>query len=164
MPQKDFILRLIEEAAETLAQILGLRSRNQPLEALKLVDRTARRFIGLDLHQLDLLPYAALRDLLSVGGQPDLPRFLLLAELRRLEGEIREDLYGPGTGGRHSVAALRLFLDAAESRGLAVLGEYRGKLDRVASRLAAEASSDSEVEALLQRLEQLRAKEPRAGL
>ena len=155
MPQKDFILRLIEEAADALAQILGLRSRNQPLEALHLVDNTARRFIGLDLHQLDLLPYAALQELLSVGGRPDLPRFLLLAELRRLEGELRDDLYGPGTGRRHSVLALRLFLDAAVSGGGDGLGEYRGQLDRVAARLRAEAPSDPEVEALLARHESL---------
>lgn len=156
MPQKDFILRLIEEAADALAQILGLRSRNQPVEALKLVDRTARRFIGLDLYQLDLLPYAALRDLLSVGGQPDLPRFLLLAELRRLEGEIRDEIDGGGSGRRHSVTAMRLFLDAAEARGLAGLGEYRAQLDRVASRLEAEESADAEVGSLLQRLQRLR--------
>jgi hypothetical protein len=156
MPQKDFILRLIEEAADALAQILGLRARNQPLEALHLVERTARRHIGLDLHQLDLLPYAALQELLSVGGRPDLPRFLLLAELRRLEGEIRDDLHGPGAGTRQSVVALRLFLDAAEGAGPAGLGEYRAQLDRVARRLRPAESSDPHLAALLARYDHLR--------
>ncbi len=151
MPQKDFILYLIEEAVEAIAQILGLRDAGQPEQALKLVDRTARRFIGLDLHQLDLLPYPALRELLSLGAAPDIPRVLLLAELRRLEGEIRGDLYGQAAGRRPSILALRLFLEVAETRGLSGLGEYRAQLDRVARGLEDQEGDDPEIAGLLAR-------------
>jgi hypothetical protein len=159
MPQKDFILRVIEEAVEMIAQILGLRDAGRPERALQLVDRTARRFIGLDLEQLDRLPYPALRELLSVGGQLDLPRYLLLAELRRLKGEISDELHGPGAGRRESVLSLRLFLDVAESRGLAGLGDYGPQLDRVAARLQTEGPADEETSSLMRRLEALRVSE-----
>lgn len=157
MAHKDFIIRIIEEAVEVLAEIVGLRDAGRPERALQLVDRAARRFIGLNLEQLDLLPYPALRELLSVGGQLDVPRFLLLAELRRLTGEIQDDVHGPGAGRRHSVLALQLFLDVAESRGLAGLGEYRSHLERVAARLEAEESDDPTVAAVLGRLRRIRA-------
>ena len=149
MPQKDYILRLIEEAVDALAQILGLRDAGRPEQALEQVDRTARRFIGLDLQQLDFLPYDALRDVLSSGGRLDLPRFLLLAELRRLEGELRDDLYGPGAGRRQSILAFRLFLEVAETEGPAGLGGYREQLDQVAERLEVEAADDPAVAGLL---------------
>jgi hypothetical protein len=163
MPQKDFILRVIEEAVDALAQILGLRDAGRPEQALRLVDRTARRFIGLDLQQLDFLPYEALKDLLSPGGRLDLPRFLLLAELRRLEGEIRDDLYGTGAGRRQSILAMRLFLEVAESKGLAGLGDYREQLERVAGRLAAEAGDDPAVTGLLMQLRALQGAQGRRG-
>jgi hypothetical protein len=159
MYQKDFIMRLIEEAVDSLAQILGLRARNQPLEALRLVEQATRRFIGLEPAQLDLIPHAMLRELLSVGGQPDLPRLLLLAELRRLEGEIRDDLKGAGEGSRQALSSLRLFLEVAEASGTASLGEYSEQMYLVASRLELQAPGDPEVGALLERLRSLPAED-----
>lgn len=135
MPQKDYILRLIEEFVQILAQVTGLRRTGRLEAALDLLDRSAARFAGLSLRQLDTLPWDSLRVLLTVGGSLDVQRSVFLAELRRLEGDIREERTGAGAGLSSSVLALRLYMEVVASRGLQALEERREQALELADRL-----------------------------
>lgn len=135
MPQKDYILRLIEEFAQVLAEAMGLRRAGRLEAALWLLDRSAARFAGLGLRQLDALSWESLRALLTVGGSLDIQRTIFLAELRRLEGELRDERTGHDAGWASSVLALRLYMLVAASRGTDGLEERREQALALADRL-----------------------------
>jgi hypothetical protein len=135
MPQKDYIIRMIEEFAQVLAEAMGLRRAGRLESVLSLLDRSAARFAGLSLRQLDALPYESLRTLLTVGGTLDVQRCVFLAELRRLEGEVRDQRTGGGAGLASSVVAFRLYGEVVAARGIEGLEERREQALVLADRL-----------------------------
>jgi hypothetical protein len=152
MPQKDYIIRMIEEFVQVMAEALGLRREGRLEAALSLLDRSAARFAGLSLRQLDALPWESLRTLLTVGGSLDVQRSVFLAELRRLEGEIRDERTGGGAGMSSSVLALRLYMEVVAARGFETLEERREHALALANRLRS-APLDTDVRLGLWRFE-----------
>jgi len=118
-----------------LAAVVGLRQRGEHAAALALLDRSAQRFVGLGLRQLDALPYDGIRALLVVGGRLDVQRCFFLAELRRLEADVREDRGPAGAGYGAAMQALRLFMEVVAEQGLGAVQDRREEITALAEGL-----------------------------
>jgi hypothetical protein len=55
MPQRDYLLRLIEEAAQVIAQITHLREEGQPEQAVSAVIDSLEKLFGLTVTELGSL-------------------------------------------------------------------------------------------------------------
>ncbi|MEO0471793.1 MAG: hypothetical protein AAF206_19365 [Bacteroidota bacterium] len=88
MMQRDYILRMIEEAAQMVARLMGLRKQKQYDEALQQIEDNYRAFFKLDRQTLHLTEDNQLPDLLV--NEYELPEEMLgiLADFLREEGEI----------------------------------------------------------------------------
>ncbi len=135
MPQRDYFERAIETFARMVAFILGRAEAGDYDRAQSTLDEAAERFVGLSLKALEPLSFDSLRSLLWLGGSLDLERCLMLADLRALEGRLRE---GEGDIRRavHSYStAIRLYAEAIDQRGFAILGEHEELAEATAERV-----------------------------
>ncbi len=114
MLQKDYLERAIESFAKMVAFILDRTKAGAHEDANAALERAAENYVGLSLQVLDSLSYEALCSLLRVGGSLDSERCLVLADLRALDGRLREAAGRPELAFRSYVTALRLYTEAAE--------------------------------------------------
>jgi hypothetical protein len=132
MIQKDYLERAIESFAQIVAFIIGRTKAGEHEDAQVGLQEAAERYIGFSLGTLDSFSFEGLRSLLRVGGSLDVQRCLMLADLRVLEARLREaEGFGELALRSYSVA-LRLYMEAAEDRGFAVL-EGHGELAEIAA-------------------------------
>jgi hypothetical protein len=135
MPQKDYFERAIESFARMVAFILGRADAGDYDRAQLTLEEAAERYVGLSLKALDPLSFEGLRSLLWLGGSLDLERCLMLADLRSLEGRLREGEGDEGTAVRRFSVAMLLYAEAVAERGFAVLGEHEELAEVTAERL-----------------------------
>ncbi len=150
MIQKDYLERAIESFAQIVAFIIGRTKAGDHEDAQLALQEAAERYIGFSLGTLDSFSYEGLRSLLRVGGSLDVQRCLMLADLRVLEARLRE---AEGLGElalRSYSVALRLYMEAADDQGLAVL-EGRGELAEIAASHVRSYELEPEVELALSR-------------
>ncbi len=110
MAAQDYILRLIETMGRVLQEILrGLRSGElSPSEAAEKV-RASARDVGLDLDVLTGVDLDTMVRLVSPGGEPEVGRCWIAAELLSAEA-YRADLEDdPVTTADRAERALRLY-------------------------------------------------------
>lgn len=110
MAAQDYILRLIETMGRVLQEILrGLRSGElSPSEAAEKV-RASARDVGLDLDVLTGVDLDTMVRLVSPGGEPEVGRCWIAAELLSAEA-CRADLEDdPATAADRAERALRLY-------------------------------------------------------
>ena len=88
MLQRDYILRMIEEAAQMVARLMGLRKQKRFDEALQQIEDNYRAFFKLDRQTLHLTEDNLLPEMLI--NEYELPAEMLgiLADFLREEGEI----------------------------------------------------------------------------
>jgi hypothetical protein len=86
--RKDYILRLIEEAGNLFARLLGLRVESRHEEAIRLLDETYASFFGLTSQQLLKLSPEELVSHLWKEAAPHEDQVAFLVELMREESEI----------------------------------------------------------------------------
>jgi hypothetical protein len=110
MPQRDYILRLIEQAAVVLKELVDrLRGRAASREEVLRTLKQAAFLGNLDLDLLRVLDANAVRMIATQVGQGDPARIWLAAETLYLDG-ISARLEGNGSRGTASLAkALMLF-------------------------------------------------------
>jgi len=150
MIQKDYLERAIESFAQIVAFIIGRTRAGNHEDAQSGLQEAAERYIGFSLGTLDSFSYDGLRSLLRVGGSLDVQRCLMLADLRVLEARLR-DAEGLGELALRSYSvALRLYMEAADDRGFAVL-EGHGELAEIAASHVRSHELDPEVESALSR-------------
>ena len=135
MPQKDYFERAIESFARMVAFILGRADAGDYDRAQLTLDEAAERFVGLSLKALDTLSFEGLRSLLWLGGDLDLERCLMLADLRALEGRLRDGEGNLAQAVRSYSVAMRLYAEAVGQRGFVVLGEHEELAEVTAERL-----------------------------
>ena len=150
MIQKDYLERAIESFAQIVAFIIGRTKAGDHEDAQVVLQEAAKRYIGFSLGALDSLSHEGLRSLLRVGGSLDVQRCLMLADLRVLEARLREAEGFRDLALRSYSAALRLYAEAADDRGFAVL-EGHGELAEIAASHVRSHELEPEVESALSR-------------
>lgn len=81
--RKDFLERIIEEFAEVLANLAGLRKTRSHLAALELIDRTVGGIMGMNEDVVAMLSPNSLRGLIAMDPLLDDNYRLMLAECTR---------------------------------------------------------------------------------
>jgi hypothetical protein len=135
MIQKDYLERAIESFAQIVAFIVGRTKAGKHEDAQMALQEAAERYIGFSLGTLDSFSYDGLRSLLGLGGSFDVHRCLMLADLRVLEARLREAAGLGELALRSYSVALRLYMEAADDRGFAVLEEREELVEIAASHL-----------------------------
>lgn len=92
MIQKDFIMRLIEEAAQVLSIALGLRERGEYIRAVEVVDDAFSGLVGVDWAYLLELKPEEIAERLRQEKQLELVQIETLAHLLVARGEAMLDL------------------------------------------------------------------------
>ena len=89
MYREDYILRIIREAGEALRRILGLREAGDCAAAQLHIDRAYSGLLGLSSAVAGKMHSADLLRLLSFAGKADGERVKVLAQLLKVEGDVR---------------------------------------------------------------------------
>jgi hypothetical protein len=85
---EDYILRIVTQAANAIARILGLKQAGQYQEALLQIDNAFEEFLGLSAELAAQLSADELLMTCRFGSALDRDKALLLARLLREEGDI----------------------------------------------------------------------------
>ncbi|MHB8867397.1 MAG: DUF6483 family protein [Thermoleophilia bacterium] len=135
MAQRDYLVRQLETFMRGLARAVLLREAQREVTAALVLDDLSERFLGVRATELATLTYRALTSRIAVGGEGDLDRRLMAADVLDetallMEAEGRSEAALP-------VYALsfRLLAEIGESRGGGAVEGREGRLDRAASRL-----------------------------
>lgn len=91
MQQRDYILRLIEQAGAVLARVRRLLFGGAPPAEVESAMSEAARLAGVDLRLIREMTPDTLLLLMSPGGEPEPSRCWITAELLYLEGRAAED-------------------------------------------------------------------------
>jgi len=83
MFQRDYIMRMISQAAEAVGAILGMRRRREHTEALRFIDDWLERNLRLRLDLVDRLSSDDLIRLHTTAGIPDAGAIVAIARLLR---------------------------------------------------------------------------------
>jgi hypothetical protein len=143
--RQDYILRMIEMAGRALRMLLrGLRAGDVGADEMKDRLRTTAEGVGLDLELLRQVDLDTLVLLVSPGGEPEIGRCWVGAELFAVDAEGAE-LGGDAEGALDSCRrALRLYalvdpsvVAAGFPEVTARVEEIRARLDRVEALLEA---------------------------
>lgn len=135
MLTEDYLLRIIHQAAQAIAGILGLQKEQRYAQALEAIDHTLQDFLGLSSDLLARLPESTLVGMLTIGDVPDTGRLLFLAEMLAMEG----DLYAAQGDARESrqryLKSLNLFLTVAGLTDPATPPDQFAKIEALAGAL-----------------------------
>lgn len=136
MFQRDYLLRMIQQMAEAIGTIAGLRKEMKKEQALQTLDETLSKFFRLNskllnsLSEKDLLAMMTTNELLSVEHVTGVARLL------KEEGDIFADGGDEDESYPRFVKSLRLFLTVHEQEPelgfLDLNGEIGGLLERLA--------------------------------
>ncbi len=139
MANRDYILRLIEQAAAVLRLVLSrLGKRGAPRDEISRELRRAAHLGGLDLDLLHLFDGPTLVQAVAPGGEPEAARTWLAAETLYLDGLAAEEA-GSEDEARHAYAKARLLYGLLQPSVVLPTG-FAGARDRIADiedRLAA---------------------------
>lgn len=114
---RDYVLRLIDQVALMLAEILAKRKKGARAEARTEIEHQALQHTGLPLSLIRGAAPAMVADLLRNGGELRFIRSVLLAELLLQDAEICEESDDPTGAIAGYVHAWCLLHDAAISFG-----------------------------------------------
>ncbi|WP_040949222.1 DUF6483 family protein [Gorillibacterium massiliense] len=114
MFQRDYILRMIEQMAEMIGTVTGLRKQLKQEQAFELVDELLGRFFRLNSKLLDTLSPKDILDMLSVNGFLEQEKILMLCKLMQEEGELHDSLNQTDEAYRRYMKALYLALAVLE--------------------------------------------------
>lgn len=118
MPQ-DYILRLLQQLGAIVATIAGKRTAGDFAGAEHELNEQCLRHTGLPLVVAKQASSDDLQALLAMGGQMQLHRSLILAELLRQDAELAKARGNP----LEAVVSLRRALDLVERALPALVGE-----------------------------------------
>ena len=100
MIHNDYIMKMIAQLAKAMQQILSLRASRRDDDALREIDLTMQRIVGLNSQLVNTLSPESLRETLRGGTDLDVGKALVIADL-----EPRDDVRGHG---RSACVAARL--------------------------------------------------------
>lgn len=88
MIQKDYLLRMIEEAASVIARLMGLTTANKFEEAILLLDNTYDSFFKFEGRLLRFTPPESLLTVLLEQEKLEIEQLEIVASLLRQEAEV----------------------------------------------------------------------------
>lgn len=89
MFHRDYILRLVEQLAQTVGAVLTLKKARRFEEAELAISEAARNLVGLDVKTLLALPVEQIVTLFSPSGILDAGKCIVVAEILYEHGEIK---------------------------------------------------------------------------
>lgn len=116
MFRRDYFERMIEEAGQVLARLVGLREAQRPDQALRLLDELYEAYFPFPRHLIVHTDPADLPAMLQASYDLSEPQVTVLADLMREEAELCFER-GQWTRGQHllrGALALHLSLDAQQ--------------------------------------------------
>ncbi len=134
MYHRDYIIRIIQELGQALAEIAGLKRLGNYLEALGIIDKTMVRMAGVGSALVSGLSVDEMLRMLHVGEYLDPGKVLALAELLAEEAGIYAALGQEDVAVERSLRSLRLYLEALADEDPAT---QQGFLARIEARVAA---------------------------
>lgn len=111
MAQRDYILRLFEEASRAIAQILSLREMKNYQAAHELIDEQIRQTLGMSGSFLLALEDEALLSLLTTLGTLNAEKSWLVALLLKVEGDLYAEEQDENRSFHCRLKACNLFLE-----------------------------------------------------
>lgn len=133
--QRDYILRMIEQMAAVIARLRKLIQGGGGAQ----VDaelRQAAGIYGVDLDAARAVDSETLLLLISPGGQPDVSRTWITAELLYLDG-LRLEAQGDSREAHHVFAKALLLYNSLEPSSIGGLPEAGNRIGELRARLAA---------------------------
>lgn len=134
---KDYILRLIEQVAMMLAQIVAKRKGGDLVDVRNEIEDQALQHSGLPLSVIRNAAPEMVADLLRSGGELRFIRSILLAELLIQDAEVCEETGDKSTALVDYVHAWRLLHDSIEAFNADERKHFGAKQEQVAARLNA---------------------------
>ncbi|GGF95714.1 DUF6483 family protein [Paenibacillus abyssi] len=113
MFQRDYFMRMIEQMAGAIGQVIGLRERKEHLEALQVIDELLDRQFRLNSRLIHSLSDKDLTELLTTNGVTDFASVQAIAVLFKEKGQIYEEKGEEGLSYIFRLKSLNLFLRAA---------------------------------------------------
>lgn len=135
MLTEDYLLRIIHQAAQAIAGILGLQKEERYAQALEAIDRTLQEFLGLSSDLVARLPEGTLVSMLTVADVPDTGRLLFLAEMLAMEGDLYAARGDAVASRRWHLKSLNLFLIVARLADPPALASQLTRIEALAAAL-----------------------------
>lgn len=135
MITEDYFLRMINQLSYVLASVLKLMKLKRHDEALEEIQASSRQLLGMDLRLLTTLSDAEFIRLLSLGERFDVEKCVVISELLRVIGEIREEQRKEHDAYVVRCRALGLFLELPQWEAVALPREYFDKVDELIVKL-----------------------------
>jgi hypothetical protein len=112
MIRSDYLLRLAEQMASFLAQVLWGRTVPDPAEQARAFQAASLQYLGLGYEIIEALPEEELLRLLSGRQGLDIEKCFLAAELLRTHAQFLEENRQLAAAATRYARSLRLFLEA----------------------------------------------------
>jgi hypothetical protein len=158
--REDYIMRLIEQAATMLAQIIAFRKADNIPAAQEKIEANCRERVGLPLEMVRHASPEALTRFLERDGQLRYVDAVMLAELLMQDAEIAENAHRLADALRSREQAYCLLVDSMPVLPLDEAKAYRAKVRTLEGKIR-EMSSDSYV---LNKMEELRKAMAESGI
>lgn len=136
MITEDYFLRIINQLAYVLASVLKLMKLRKYDEALEEIQASAKQLLGMDLRLLTTLSDAECIRLLTLGDRFDVEKCVVMAELLRSVGDIREAQENESERSHCYVTSLSLFLELLREEPEGLPQEYHEKVAELLRRLS----------------------------
>jgi hypothetical protein len=127
--QQDYLMRIIEQVAQALAEVLRLRRLGQFLQALGVVDATVLHYWGLDEQSLDRLDEQQLLELMRFGDVLDTRKTLLLADVLAAAADTYSEMDRPAQAYDRGLKSLGLYLTALLGSDRQTLDSHRPQIE-----------------------------------
>lgn len=88
MHEKDYVLRIVSQAAAALKRILALRQAGEYDQALLLVESSLQEYVGVPSVLVGQIDADDLVELLNPGGMLNIDKSMLLAAFLKEQGDI----------------------------------------------------------------------------
>lgn len=115
MIRQDYLLRIIEQLATYLAQLLHSKEELTPEHARDSLDSTSLRYLGLGYEIVEFLDEEELRQLLYEGPEISLEKAVVAGTLLAKHADLLDRIGLPTDAKPRRVKALAFLLDAYES-------------------------------------------------
>ena len=129
MITRDYFLRMIHQLAQALAKVMGLGEVKRYDEALEEVQRSSKQLLGMDLRMLTTLTDEEFVRLLALGERFDVEKCVVVGELLRMVGEVKEREGDEGERFHCYTTSLSLFLELLIRESGVLPKEYFEKIE-----------------------------------
>ena len=132
---EDYLMRIINQAIAALMTTIGLRKAGKNSEALQAIQQAIEQLTTLPAYIVDQMDDGSILSTLSVHGQLDVGRLVILADLYQEQGEIFLGLDQPVQSSIAFTRALRFILEVVLLEDANLSTENIGKVEALVQRL-----------------------------